>query len=362
VKPRRAIVVLAGVLALMTAGASAGAARPMRVFILAGQSNCEGNGDGDKLPAELATAGPDLVMWSESDKKWGPLAARPSNPVLAKMYGLGATQFGPEISFGHAMREAYPDHRIGIVKVAVGGTSVLIWSKDFGSPEWTALMDAAGFPHRQSEGLYARLLLPTVAHALATARAEGPAEVSAFVWVQAEKDSVSLDAARAWAPRVVKLHQDLAADAGYRPDIPLVVMAPHTHIFERGASTHAEKILAGVRKAVDAGGPVTPESLRALCGLDESSVKQFQGELMKMKYWVPACYAQIESVGIMERGLREMAARHPNLAIVESDDLSTIEGLHFDTDGILELGRRLAAACREKADAGRNSRQAETPK
>jgi Carbohydrate esterase, sialic acid-specific acetylesterase len=320
-------------------------AAPMKLFILSGQSNCVGNGDGDKLPPELAAAAPNLMMWSESAKAWKPLAPVPSNPVLAKMYHLGAMQFGPEISFGHAMRQVYPDHRIGIVKVAIGGTSVLLWNKDFGSPEWTALMDAAGLKHKESDSFYARLLLLQVTHALEKAKAEGPVEVAGFIWVQTERDSMLPATAQAWAKRVVQLHRDLAADAGYSPEVPVIVMAPHFHIFEKDPSEHAAKILAGVR-AASAGGAVDLPRLKEACGLAVMSDADFTKELGKMRCFLPNGLQQIEGVGIMQRGLDELAKQHSNLRVVRSDDLPTHEGLHFDTAGQIELGRRIAETIR----------------
>ena len=351
-----------------TAPNQLGQKQPLKLFILCGQSNCEGNGDGDKLQPELTTPDQYLMIWSENEKAWKPLVPSPSNPSLAKMYGLGATQFGPEISFGHAMRKVYPNHRIGIVKVAVGGTSVLLWSKDFGSPEWKALMDAEKIKYNEGQSFYARLLLPQVTHAIEAARAEGSVEVAALVHVQTEADSDRLKWAREWAPRVVKLHQDLAADAGYSPGIPLVVMRPHIQIYvkeaaevcvihksERCFSPYGQAILGGLRTAAEEGGAVTTERLRGLAGLTKLTDKEFESELGKMHLYrpPPACYTQMEDFGIMNRGLDGQVAEHPNVVAVRSDDLPTIEGLHFNTEGILELGRRLAAAYRVKTGGGK---------
>jgi hypothetical protein len=142
-------------------------------------------------------------------------------------------------------------------------------------------------------------------------------------------------------------------------------MRPHFHIFvkdpdescvihkrKRCFSTHADAILKAVRKAAGEGGPVSAERLRKLAGLEEMTDKAFESELMKMHCWPPACHTQIEAVGIMNRGLDAERARHPNLTPVRSDDLPTIEGLHFNTAGILELGRRLAAASGDKGASG----------
>lgn len=322
-----------------------GADQPMKLFILSGQSNCVGKGCGDKLPAEYRPTTDNLLLYQNSWglKGWQKLAPYPSNPGQAKMYGCGDTMFGPEISFGCAIQKQFPNDRIGIVKVCVGGTSVLIWSKDFGSPEWKKLMEEAGLKYSpEKDNFYQRLLLPEVTQALAKARANGPVEVAGFVWVQTERDSVHPATARAWAKRVVQLHRDLAADVGFSADIPLIVMGPHFHVWEKGPSEHAAKILAGVR-AASAGGTVDLPRLKEACKLSAMSDADFTKELGKMRCFIlPDTLRQIEGVGIMQRGLEELAQQHPNLRVVRSDDLPTHEGLHFDTAGQIELGRRIA--------------------
>ena len=51
--------------------------------------------------------------------------------IVKRLLGISFS-FGPEISFAHAMAEAWPNETIGIVKQAAGGTGVLAWH-----PNWT---------------------------------------------------------------------------------------------------------------------------------------------------------------------------------------------------------------------------------
>ena len=319
-------------------------AAPIKLFIFAGQSNCVGKGCGDKLPAEYQAPPADVLLYQNSWglKGWQKLAPYPANPGQAKMYGCGDTMFGPELSFGHALRQQLPKDRIGIIKVALGGTSVASWSKDFGSPANRTVMEAVGYKDLASQKSLYALLLKNVRAALASV--EGPFEMAGFVWVQAERDSQHPAAARVWAARVLQLHRDLAADIGYPASVPLVVMAPHFHIFEKGESEHATKILAGVR-AVATGGAVTMDRLREAAGLGAVGDAEMKKALGKLRVYGEGGLQQFECVGIMQRSLEELARQHPNLRIVRSDDLPTHEGLHFDTAGQIELGRRIAAAC-----------------
>ncbi len=321
-----------------------GAGKPTKIFILAGQSNCVGKGNADDLPPDLAAPPAETMLYQNSSgmKGWQPLGPYPSDPGQAKMYGCGGGMFGPEIGFGHAIRKQFPNDRIGIVKVCVGGTSVASWSKDIGSPANRAVMEAVGYKDIPgSKSLYA-LLLAEVRAALAAG--EGGFEVAGFVWVQAERDSQHPMAARAWPERVLQLHNDLAADIGYSAGIPLVVMTPHIQAMEVAGSPAATALLEGMKKAAEEGGAVTLERVAQLAGLRDAPPRDLDNALKAMRAWPPMCWTQIECVGIMNRGLREIAAKNANVTIVESGDLPTCEGLHFNSAGLIELGRRLANA------------------
>jgi hypothetical protein len=319
--------------------------KPMKLFILSGQSNCVGKGCGDKLPAEYRETPDNLLLYQNSWglKGWQKLAPYPAHPGQAKMYGCGDTMFGPEISFGHAIQKQFPNDRIGIVKVCVGGTSVASWSKDFGSPANRAVMEAVGYKDIASQKSLYAMLLADVRAALASVA--GQFEVAGFVWIQAERDSQHPAAARVWPQRVLQLHRDLAADIGYPASVPLVVMGPHYQVYEKGQTEHAAPMLAAIRQAAAAGGPVTMDRLRQAAGLGAVGDAEMKKALGKLHVYGEDGLRQFECVGIMHRGLDELAKQHPNLRIVQSDDLPTHEGLHFDTAGVIELGRRLAQAC-----------------
>jgi len=97
--------------------------KPIKAFILAGQSNMVVWGDSTKLPDDLRKGNDRGLMFE--DGKWQPL--RPHQPANKgqKRVGLTDFSFGPEIAFGHEMAKAWPDETIGIIKLAIGGTSLL---------------------------------------------------------------------------------------------------------------------------------------------------------------------------------------------------------------------------------------------
>lgn len=84
-----------------------------RVFLLAGQSNMSGAGLYDKLKETEKEPPAGVKIWHKGAwQKLGP--------------GISANEgrFGPELAFGRAMRVAFPDDDIYLIKTAAGGTSM----------------------------------------------------------------------------------------------------------------------------------------------------------------------------------------------------------------------------------------------
>ncbi len=146
---------LCGALGLILLSA-AGANEPIKVYLLGGQSNMVGAGKPAELSGLLAKPQEDVKFWTGN--AWGPLAP-------------GATNFGPEISFGRAMKDALPKEEIYLVKYAAGGTALYNdWSPSGGR-------QYAGFMH-------------TVRAALANLDQEKVKyEIAGMLWMQGESDA-----------------------------------------------------------------------------------------------------------------------------------------------------------------------------
>ncbi len=80
---------------------------PVKVFLLGGQSNMVGSGKPQELSGVHAEPQSDVKFWSGS--AWVDLAP-------------GAGNFGPEIGFGRAMKDALPKEEIYLVKYAARQT------------------------------------------------------------------------------------------------------------------------------------------------------------------------------------------------------------------------------------------------
>jgi len=147
-------------------------AKPELIFLLSGQSNMAGSGYTADLPdtdeyKPYRSAPGNISVWNVKNKKWRPLEI--------------GKRFGPEIGFAHALSSALPGKHIGLVKFAVGGTSM---------DKWAA-----------SGKLYPRLMV-----AFSDASKSTPdAKLVAMLWHQGESDSDTKEVAQAYHGKLVNL-------------------------------------------------------------------------------------------------------------------------------------------------------------
>lgn len=130
-----------------------------RVFLLAGQSNMLGFGASSELPPPYNASFPEVRYWNGAN--WVDLRT-----------GFGrATDFGPEILFGHILAQALPNDTIYLVKHAVSGTSLY---EDWAVGTGVRYIDFMG----RAAGALANLTANGIDH-----------EVSAMLWLQGESDA-----------------------------------------------------------------------------------------------------------------------------------------------------------------------------
>jgi hypothetical protein len=83
-----------------------------RVFLLCGQSNMVGQGSNSELSAPYSATQTDVNFWKNG---W---------VSLAPGFGNNSSMFGPEVSFGRAIKDAYPSDGLYLIKYAVNGTAL----------------------------------------------------------------------------------------------------------------------------------------------------------------------------------------------------------------------------------------------
>ena len=185
--------------------------KKMKVFLLAGQSNMEGRADANKLLP------PDLerllkvqknVLLAYNNEPIGPLKAVKPPREIAEIYNRELI-FGPELFFGIALSEAWPDEIILLIKLSEGATSLHgCWH-----PKWSE--DKATVMGEEKETKLYRALIDYVEQTLSEYKKD-EYEICAMLWVQGETDAGNKIASAAYVRNLQQfishIRQDLEND------------------------------------------------------------------------------------------------------------------------------------------------------
>lgn len=222
------------------------AAQPVKVFILAGQSNMEGKAKMSLLEYQ-ATAPEtketfahfrDHDSWATRDDVWIKFLDRHGKLTV----GYGSPNcIGPELQFGWTMGDHYPNHPVLIIKTAWGGKSLY---RDFRPP-------SAGLPDehvlgkllsnqqerdpelklddvKESFGHYYREMLAEIKLTLDKLDKLFPDlehdgfEMAGFVWFQGWNDMVNADYTAEYTDNMVHFINDVRRDL-QQPKLPFVI-------------------------------------------------------------------------------------------------------------------------------------------
>jgi hypothetical protein len=241
----RTVLQLIPLLALLLAITLAAAARargdepkPLKVFILAGQSNMEGqavldlagkdynDGKGTLATLMKAPGGERFKHLKDASGKWATRDdvmvryQREGEPLLAGPLGVGFTRyggdhhFGPELQFGHILGDAL-ENEVLLIKTAWGGKSLYV---DFRPPS------SGG-----TTGPYYTLMIQQVREALANLRKDFPGlkadkyELAGFVWYHGWNDGCDPEkAVPQYETNLVNLINDVRKEFE-APTLPVVV-------------------------------------------------------------------------------------------------------------------------------------------
>lgn len=204
---------------------------PVKVFLLAGQSNMQGQGVVSMDDPKNYNGGKGNLVWSmkhsASRDKMRHLVDAAGNWVeredvtisyksrdkarLGKLtIGFtgyeGSSHIGPELQFGHVVGDHF-EEPVLLIKTAWGGKSLHV---DFRSPS------ASG-----KSGDYYKQMIAEARDAL-SALGNRPYELCGFVWMQGWNDMISKEATAEYAENLVHLANDIRAELDMR-DLPIVV-------------------------------------------------------------------------------------------------------------------------------------------
>lgn len=240
----------------------------IRVFILTGQSNMVGRGESRELPKETRRGNDRVLMFEDS--RWQPL-----RPV--------SLNFGPEISFGATIAEAWPDETIGIIKLAIDGTGVLAWH-----PQWSFIQ-----AERTHDGHKGSLHEEIVKVVQAATEAQ-PIELEGIIWVQGGTDMGDADLGKEYLENLSDVVTGFRK-AFVKPELPFVLGSWRSNL---------------------------PDDLTSVRG-DFKPKRPGAYDVMQAQYTIQHVLPGVRMVPL--RGL----TLHP-------------DGVHYDTLGQLRLGRLLA--------------------
>lgn len=232
----RKLVAVVAVLLCLASG-EAQAEKPLKVFILAGQSNMVGWGNSLKLPDDLR-GGSDRVLMFEGGK-WQPLKPFKKAQKHHEKFGMTEFSFGPEITFANQIAGAWPDESIGIVKLAFGGSSILTWK-----PDWSK-KDADRVGQGRIGPLYEKLISK-----VRQSRKDRDIEIVGFVWLQGGGDMKNVAVAEEYLTNLQSLVASVRKDTGVA-ELPFVYGTVRRPEDPSDISDHVPARIAGPYPAIE---------------------------------------------------------------------------------------------------------------
>ncbi|HLA85586.1 MAG TPA: sialate O-acetylesterase [Thermoguttaceae bacterium] len=155
-------------------------AEAVRVYLVAGQSNADGRASAAGLAPPLADPLASVPIFYDDEFSSDGARWQALRPGMCGGYGqstIGSSLFGPELAFGHCLRDSMPDDPIAIIKYAYGGTDLDV--------EWNPGVDA------DTQGLHFANFLSTVQAGLASMAPDDVPIFAGMIWMQGEADAAS---------------------------------------------------------------------------------------------------------------------------------------------------------------------------
>ena len=191
-------------LVISAALAASPVAAATKVFLLGGQSNMAGRGQANELTTPYNVAQTSVKLWSN----------RTGNAWVDLQGGFGAESpdFGPEVSFGYAVKRLFPADEIYLIKYGIPATNLAFNWK----PSGTGTVSTA-------EGYYYNVFQDTTNAAINNLIAAGKSpSIAGMLWMQGESDALNTSMANAYEANLRNLIGAVRSDFA-TPTMPFIV-------------------------------------------------------------------------------------------------------------------------------------------
>ena len=219
--------------------------RPVKVFILAGQSNAVGYNHIRELHyksdnvKQILNKQSSILFWPGSNAKpgsanvWAKLQIGLSDISINEPFKDGC--YGPEIGFSLGIQKVLPDEKIAVIKYAEGGTGIarsmdyqdyIPALKDFDDKGRTWYPPTEG----KSAGLLYKILIENIQNALAALKSQGfDYEIDGFLWMQGEHEAgISKKMAIDYGNLLTIFRQSIRHDLNIK-ELPFIVGEINSH-------------------------------------------------------------------------------------------------------------------------------------
>lgn len=173
---------------------------PIKVFILAGQSNMSGRASADSLTSHPADE--EILYHYHFDPKVGPRTFVRSEVAFEKLQSHLGT-FGPEMGFARTLYDA-GQRNIALIKVSVGGTDLY--------EDWK----------KGNQYLYERLIEEVRVALRRLEQANRPYQLAALCWMQGESDTQNKLAAEQYEANLISFIEHVRKDL-HEPKLPIYI-------------------------------------------------------------------------------------------------------------------------------------------
>lgn len=201
------------------------ASKTVRLFILSGQSNAGGNGNGDELKQSQKELDPEVLLAFNSGQF---MTMAPIKKKKVK-FKIQNSIFGTELSFSKKLKQAYPNDIIAICKVGIrGGTSIVAWGKDRTRPGWKEELKALGIEEASQRMLYQEIIdgVNKGIENLKKRKDVKEVIISGMWWCQTERDSSFVEFSKAYEKNLTNFINNLRQDFN-TPRLPFLFFDQH---------------------------------------------------------------------------------------------------------------------------------------